>query len=367
MKAGLFAMVVLLLTTLLTAQEPSTSMPKWQALVQTQTEPLLKDNQLNALVIGVMDRTGKKTFLTVGTKPDTLARLDEHTIFEIGSITKTMTSLVLADGIQKKELLLDDPVQNYLPKDMTMPKRGEHIITLEDLATHTSGLPRLAPLQITQSLDPKIRANPYATMDAAQLTKALAGAKARESKKPTPDYSNFGVGLLGYALCQKYGKPYGTLLDERIFQPLNMKETWLTVPESEKVRFIDGFDPAGKPAPHWDFTDATAGAGGIRSTAHDMLLYVEAGSNRTQAKRIAFDVALHPQYEMGRGHIGLGWILGEIEGKKFAWHNGGTAGFMSFCAFSRSPQVGVVVLSNRAKRGGEIDKLGMGILRELLK
>jgi CubicO group peptidase (beta-lactamase class C family) len=213
-----------------------------------------------------------------------------------------------------------------------------------------------------------VRANPYATMNADQLKQALAETKAKESKLPTPAYSNFGVSLLGYVLCQKYGKDYGTLVKERVFEPVGMKESWLVVPDAEKARFIDGFDATGKPCGHWDFTDITAGAGGIRSTTNDMLLYVEAGMGRSKGLRIAFDVALHPQYEMGRqGHIGLGWLLGEREGKRFAWHNGGTGGFSTFCAFSKSPGVGVVVLSNRSKPNGAIDELGMTVLEELLK
>lgn len=369
MKAAFLCLIAMVACSFILSQDaPTAAKPAWQLAAEKQVAPLLEKKQLNAVMIGVIDRTGKKHFLALGDKPDNLTMLDEHTIFEIGSISKTMTSMILADGIQRMELKLDDPVQNYLPQGMVMPKRGDHVITLEDLATHTSGLPRLAPLQMSQLADPKVRANPYATMNAEQLKQALAEAKAKESKTPTPAYSNFGVSLLGYTLCQKYGKSYESLLKERILEPVGMKETWLVVPEAEKVRFIDGFDAAGKLSTHWDFTDITAGAGGIRSTTHDMLLYVEAGMGRSKGLRIAFDVALHPQYEMGRqGQIGLGWLLGEMEGKRFAWHNGGTGGFSTFCAFSKSPGVGVVVLSNRSKPGGEIDRLGMTVLRELLK
>lgn len=344
--------------------------PAWVVVAENYAIPLLEKKKLNNIVIGIIDKNGQKQFMPMGTKPDALKSLDEHTIFEIGSITKTMTSMVFADGIQRSELKLDDPVQMYLPKDITVPLRGSHAITLEDLATHTSGMPRIASLQMGQLLvNPKLEENPYAKFDAEQLKKALASTKPVVSKKPTIAYSNFGTGLLGYALCLKYGKSYGDLLKERLFGPLGMKDSSLVVPESDKSRFIDCFKADGKPCSHWDFTDVTAGAGGVRSTAADMLLYLEAGSGRTKPLRTAFELATAPQYEMPpAGKIGLAWIISEGPNKKrFYWHNGGTGGFSSFCAFAKDPAVAVVVLSNRSCPGGEIDILGMKVLMELMK
>lgn len=342
----------------------------WLAAAEKFALPLIEKKRLNAVVIGVIDRTGKKHYLALGEKPASLQQLDEHTIFEIGSITKTMTSMILADGIQRSELKLDDPVQGFLPQDITVPIRGTHVITLEDLATHTSGLPRIAGMQLGQFLvNPKLEQNPYASFDAEQLKKALASTKAVASKQPTIAYSNFGAGLLGYALCLKYGKSYEELLKERLFGPLGMKESSLVVPASDQTRFIDCYDQHGKACSHWDFTDVTAGAGGVRSSAADMLLYLEAASARTKTLRNAFELALAPQYEMPpMGKIGLAWIIGETPAKKrFYWHNGGTGGFSSFCAFAKDPAVAVVVLSNRSAPAGEIDKLGMRVFLELMK
>jgi D-alanyl-D-alanine-carboxypeptidase/D-alanyl-D-alanine-endopeptidase len=343
----------------------------WQAVAEKVTKPWFEKKQLSALVIGVIDKQGKKHFLTLGEKPESLAKLDENTLFEIGSITKTMTSMLLADGIQRMELKLDDPVQQFMPAGVTIPLRDGKPITLEHLATHTSGMPRLAPGQMQRLMvDSKLQEDPYASFDVDQLKKALEGTKINVTKKPKVDYSNFGTGLLGYALTQKYGKGYEALLKERLFEPLGMKSTYLVVPESEKARFIDGFTGAGKPSKHWNFTDNTAGAGGVRSTASDMLLYLQAGMNTNVNDKLtpAFNLALAPQYEMsGKSRIGLNWIMMDMKGKTAHWHNGGTGGFASFAGFIRDAGVAVVILSNRAPEAGRTDQLGFEILGALLE
>jgi CubicO group peptidase (beta-lactamase class C family) len=211
--------------------------------------------------------------------------------------------------------------------------------------------------------------DPYSSFDVEQLKKALEGIKIKVEKKPKVDYSNFGTGLLGYALTQKYGKSYESLLKERIFEPLGMKSSYLVVPESEKARFIDGNNGEGKVVRHWGFSEVTAGAGGVRSTACDMLLYLEAGINTNLNGKLtnAFNLALAPQYDMSpRGKIGLNWIIAEVKKKPVYWHNGGTGGFASYAGFSRDPGVGVVILSNRSPERGLTDQLGMKVMEALI-
>ena len=340
----------------------------WQVAAEKQALPLIEKKKLNALVIGVIDRQGKKHFFTLGEKPGTLDKLDENTIFEIGSISKTMTSFLLADAIQRLEAKLDDPVQSLLPAGMTVPKRGNKDITLEDLATHTSGFPRLqVGLGRKLMLDAKLQVNPYSAFDVEDLKKSLAETKPKMSDKPKVEYSNYGAGLLGFALCQKYKKSYAELLQERLFTPLGMKDSFIVVPDAEKARFIDGFTPEGKPAQHWDFRDASAGAGAVRSTASDMLSYVEAAMGRMKKLQPAFELMEAPQYEMGpKTQIGLAWIIIEMNKKRAWWHNGGTGGFASFAGFSKNPGVGVIVLSNRFNAAGEVDKIGMKVLEALI-
>lgn len=375
--AGLFVVVMglgLVLVQGARSQEPEasnkkTDKPAWQVAAEKQTLPLIEKKTLNALVIGVIDRKGKKHFITIGEKPGSLEKLDENTIFEIGSITKTMTSFLLADAIQRMEAKLDDPVQSYLPEGMTVPKRGNKEITVEDLATHTSGFPR-SPVGMGTKLmlTPKMLENPYGQFTVDELKKSLATTKPVVSDKPKVAYSNYGMGLLGYALCNKYKKTYGELLQERLFTPLGMKSTSTNVPESDKGRFVEGFTQDGKPSPHWEFLDTIGPAGAVRSTASDMLLYLEAAMGRTKKLQPAFEMMEAPQYEMNpKMQIGLAWIIMEMKKKRVWWHNGGTGGFSSFTGFSRNPAVGVIVLSNRSNMAGEVDKIGMKVLESLLE
>lgn len=344
--------------------------PAWVAAAEAQALPLIEKKKLNAIVIGVIDRQGKKNFFTMGEKPGSLEKLDENTIFEIGSITKTMTAFLLADAIQKLEAKLDDTVQSYLPPGMTVPKRGNKEITVEDLATHTSGFPR-SPVGLESKLlaNSKLMANPYGDFNEEDLKKSLANTKPKESAKPNVSYSNYGMGLLGYALTQKYKKSYETLLEERLFTPLEMKSSSTHVPEADKARFVEGFAQDGKSSPHWEFLDTIGPAGAVRSTASDMLLYLEAVMGRTKKTppALAFEVMLAPQFEMNpKMQIGLAWIIAEINKKRIWWHNGGTGGFSSFAGFSKSPAVGVIVLSNRSNLQGEVDKIGMKVLEALM-
>ena len=349
------------------AQETATT--TWKSVAETLTRPWLEKKQINAVVIGVIDKEGQHHFLTLGEKPESLAKLDENTIFEIGSITKTMTAMLLADAIQRMELKLDDPVQEFMPEGIYLPARDGKPITLEHLATHTSGFPRLAPYQMTRLMfDQKLRDDPYRTFQIEDLKKALASIKIRTTSKPKVEYSNFGTGLLGYALTQKYRKNFETLLRERLFQPLGMNSSYLEVPESEQARFIEAYNAEGKVVRRWGFSDVTAGAGGVRSTAADMLRYLQAGLKQDHPLTPAFNLALAPQYEINASmKIGLNWLILQKNGKSIHWHNGGTGGFASYAALCRDADVAVVVLSNRAPEKPLMDELGMKLIETLIE
>lgn len=210
-------------------------------------------------------------------------------------------------------------------------------------------------------------ANPYSGYDAAQLKDSLAATTPKVSEKPKVEYSNYATGLLGFALCHKYGKSYEALIQERLFTPLEMKSSFIKLPESEQSRFIDGFTESGSPSKHWDFQDVMSGAGAVRSSAADMLRYLEAAMGRTKKLQPAFELAEAFQYDIvPRGKIGLAWMIIEVSKKKAWWHNGGTGGFSSFCGFCRDPGVAVVVLSNRFNGQGEVDKAGMKVLSALI-
>ncbi len=338
--------------------------PAWRAKADEMVLPLIKEKKLNNLVLGVIDQEGKRHIVAYGEKPVGLEKLDGDTIFEIGSITKVFTSLLLAEAVQKKEVKLEDPVRQFLADPTVMPKRGEQEVTLLELATHRSGLARMPGELFLAMANPKARQDPYMSFDEALLMKSLK--KAQLKADPKVDYSNFGVGLLGFALTKKLSKSYEGCLRERVLGPLAMRDTMMVLNDSVKTRLIPGHDAAGKSAPNWNFPDTIAGAGALRSTAQDMLTFLEAQMGRTKTPLDAAIATTHiRRADMNaRMFMALGWLGVPGQGQPFLWHNGGTGGYCSFTAFCKNPQVGVILLSNRSVPP-QTDKIGMALIEAL--
>ena len=282
------------------------------------------------------------------------------TLFEIGSITKTFTSLLLADMVVKGEVRLEDPVSKYLPAGIRVPSRNGREIALVDLATHTSGLPRM-PSNIKPS-DPM---NPYKDYTAAMLYEYLNGHRLNFDIGAQYLYSNVGAGLLGQVLALKAGKDYETLVRERILVPLGMTDTTITLNAGQAGRFATPHDEKLRPVSPWDF-DALAGAGAIRSTARDMLKYAAAnlGLVETPLAR-AMELAREPRrvFENLGLALGLAWHLFQRRGAIIVWHNGGTGGFRSWLGLCPKTGTGIVVLDNSSNG---LDALGFEELLETL-
>jgi D-alanyl-D-alanine-carboxypeptidase/D-alanyl-D-alanine-endopeptidase len=280
--------------------------------------------------------------------------VDGDTIFEIGSVTKVFTSLVLADMVQRKEVALDDPAAKYLPENVRMPQRNGKSITLLDLSAHSSGLPSLPG-----NLNRKDAANPYADYSVNDLYQFLSGYTLPRDPGSEVEYSNLGAGLLGHLLAYRAGTDYETLIRTRITDPLSMPDTAITLSSSVKQRMATGHNAMLAPVANWDLP-TLAGAGALRSSANDILTFLEAflgykESPLAPAMKAMLEVR-RPVGETGF-EIGLGWnILGEI-----VWHDGGTGGFRSFIGYDPKARVGVVALSNAFTLSG-VDDIAMQLL-----
>jgi serine-type D-Ala-D-Ala carboxypeptidase/endopeptidase len=283
------------------------------------------------------------------------------TIFEIGSITKTFTATVLADMAEEGLVALADPVQRYLPKGVELPVRGRPI-TLLDLATNTSGLPRLPKGLIRLSLTQ--RDNPYAGFTVEHLERALAEARLRCRPGEKLRYSNFGFGLLGHVLSLRAGSSYEQLVRERVCQPLGLADTSISIPPDAEHRFAGGHNRRGRAVPHWDLP-ALPGAGALRSTMADMLRFLEL-QLRDPTTRLARAARATQQSRARRGKVcqGLGWVSLPLRGHSayVLWHNGGTGGFRSFGGFVPETDTAVVALSNCAR---SVDAIGFRILEAI--
>jgi CubicO group peptidase (beta-lactamase class C family) len=270
------------------------------------------------------------------------------TIFQVGSVTKVFTALLLADMAERGEVHLSDPAASYLPGPAppasAQPAFAQPgLVTLADLATHTSGLPRLPrDLFLTALPHP---ADPYARYPAARLVRAARRALRAGSPGSPYAYSNFGFGLLGYLLGQAAGTPYETLVTTRICVPLGLSDTTFAV--TDPRRAAQGHR-RGRPVADWRM-GALAGAGGLYSTAADLARFLRACLTAAPAAlEPAIRATFTPRRPIPGGEIGLAWHHARRSDRTIAWHNGMTGGFSAMVALDLARGLGVAALANTA-------------------
>jgi CubicO group peptidase (beta-lactamase class C family) len=311
------------------------------------------------IVVGVIDAHGRR-YVAYGARDQGDKRpLDETTMFEIGSMTKVFTSLVLSEMVQEHAVALDDPVAKFFPPGTKVPERGGRQITLVDLSTHTSGLPRMP-----NNFHPKDPANPYADYSEDQFLTFLAGYQLPRDIGSLYEYSNFGVGLLGQALSRRAGLGYEELVKRRITQPLGMADTTVTLTPALQARLARGHDAKLAPAANWDLP-TFAGAGALRSDAKDMLTFLGAELGYVKSPlsgAMAAQLTVRRPTPSPAMTISLAWHILAAPGRDaVTWHNGGTGGYRTFMGFDPRTGVGVVVLTNASTgRGG--DDIGFHLL-----
>lgn len=343
--------------------------------VDRHFRPLVERGWAEAIVVGVIDERGQRVF-GLGRRSEGDARApDGDSVFEIGSITKVFTGALLAEMAERGELNINDPVNKYLPEDVPPLKCGGREMRLVDLATHTSGLPRLpgniSPADMTQPYADyttdrlfeflREQARPSIAKSLGESVTGLLGIAPKQSWS----YSNLGVGLLGTLLERKAGRPYEELVLERICQPLGMRSTRVTPDDAMLARLVPGHDAEGKPAAIWKF-GCLAPCGALQSSVKDLLKFLAANMGLVEtplksaverAQQVQFTVK--PELKMG-----LNWLLLKDD---WVFHDGMTAGYSSFVCFSTSQRVGVVVLAGTAVggQGGALNRAGMSLMKNL--
>lgn len=310
------------------------------------------DGQTVGIACGLLSG-GQKRFFTAG-HADTARRISvtPHTLFETGSISKVFTALLLARLCEIKLVGLDDPVEMFLPALSAMPAR-EGEICLLDLAMHVSGLPRLPG----NFFGPRFREeDPYEHYDAAQLYDFLSQHSLARAVGEAYEYSNLGYGLLCHALLLRLGMTHGEAMKEFIFDPLGMAASTA----QRDAGAAQGHDARLQPVPGWTM-NVLAGAGGVQSTAGDLLSFMSAQYDTSSPLRAAMDsltARRRPTTASGTD-IALGWHISARGGREVIWHNGGTSGYRSFAAMDRDRETAVVLLANSVF---DLDSLGFGLL-----
>jgi D-alanyl-D-alanine-carboxypeptidase/D-alanyl-D-alanine-endopeptidase len=337
---------------------PASSLPSDAEIRQMLVDRIDVQHQSVGIVVGVIGPDGRRVISYGHLDKGDPRSVDADTIFEIGSETKVFTALLLADMVQRGEVALDDPVSKYLPANVKMPQRNGRSITLVDLATHTSGLPRLP-----SNLSPMDPGNPYADYSVEQLYQFLSAYQLTRDVGSQYEYSNLGGGLLGHVLALRAGMSYEALVKSRICVPVGMNSTGIALTPEMKARLAAGHDPSMDPAKNWDLP-TLAGAGALRSDATDMLTFIAANLGYTKTPLApAMEAMLKVRRPTGQPDLemALGWHINKTDGKEVVWHNGGTGGYRSFMGFDPKTRVGVVLLSNAGTPAG-VDDIGRHLL-----
>lgn len=299
-----------------------------------------------AIIVGVTEPEGHRVVGFGPTDINGIAQVNADTVFEIGSVTKVFSSMILADMARNGELRLDDPVQSLLPDAVTIPVWQDRAITLRHLSMHTSALPRLpGNLAATDPL------NPYADYTTENMYAFLNAYDLTRPPEEKYDYSNLGVGLLGHALSHSNGQDYEAMVEARILSPLGMNDTGIALTEDQRKRFATGHNALLMPAPPWDIP-ALAGAGALRSTVNDMLIFLDTHLARGNADVSGVQETMLAslfETEVPTMRVALGWHVFGGGDDQIVFHTGMTGGYSAFVGYRASTSTGVVVLANTAR------------------
>lgn len=287
-------------------------------------------------------------------------RLGADSVFEIASLSKVFTALVLADCVVRGEARLDDPLAAYAPPGLTVPQFEGRPITLADLATHTSGLP-LRPGNIQGAPD---AANKYAGYSLEQLYADLPNHTLTAAPGTTFRYSNLGVALLGQGLARKAGMPFAELLRARVTGPLGLADTQFGEAAAWGTRRAQGHDVDLEPVATSD-DGVLSPAGGLRSTADDLLRFLAlflAGAGPGELPEAAkLMLGVDRPGDDADTRMALGWRRTRVHDETYYWSHGSGDGARTFMGFNPARGIGVVALADAASGAG-LDDIARRVL-----
>jgi serine-type D-Ala-D-Ala carboxypeptidase/endopeptidase len=358
----------------------SSSAFKITGQLKTLINALVDKNNTNAAIaIGFIDPNGTQFYGHGKMSNTNTTTVDQNTIFAIGSITKVFTTTLLADMVNQGLVKLNDSIEKYLPSNIKLPQYKGHKITLEDLATHTSGLPNF-PSNYCTSFDPMSTAFQHSIqyrkdlMDCTknytfnQFYQALSNTSLLREPGSKFEYSNFGMGLLGHILTLESNMTsYDELLSKRILDVLDMNSTSIGLSDSQKSRLAIGHFNGGQELPTWNASNPIAPGPALHSTVSDMLKFLSANMGLIKTKLddamqkthlirhstdhllpndepASFNTGNFDTNKLGF-YVGLGWMVTTNFGQEIVWHSGSTPdGYNSFMVFNPAKERGIVIL-----------------------
>ena len=333
-------------------------------LTDSEIETILRNRVESArgvgIVAGIVDEKGSRVIAFGVPNKQSTQKLDGNSVFEIGSISKVFTTTLLADMVERGEIRLYDPVSKFLPASVYVPVRNGKEITLKDLATHSSGLPRMpgnfAPNSVLArhvftcfcgfgKLVPEL----FERYSVNEMYEELSNYRLKRDIGSQFEYSNWGMALLGHALELRADTDYEMLMKTRIAQPLQMDHTAVVLTPEMKEHLASPHNSDGKPTQNWDMPKFAA-AGGIRSTANDLIKFMQANLGLIPSPlSAAMQRAHQPAYQCcdknPEVEMGLGWFFPQFNGKIIE-HEGSTGGYKSLMMLDTDNHRGVVILAN---------------------
>lgn len=327
--------------------------------VEAIVQPFMFESKTVGLSIGIL-KDGKTFFYNYGeTKKGNGQIPTSKNLYEIGSITKTFTGILLAKAVTEKKIKFNDPVNKYLPKHVPVIKFGNDTLKIIHLSNHTSGLPPLPG-----NFEPMDSTNPYKAYDEEKLLEYLKYATLSRKPGEKFEYCNLGVGLLGYILQQVNKMPFEKMVTAFITANAGMTNTRQFLIKKDSALFVQGYDESIFPQGQWDFKILTA-AGSLRSNTEDMIKY--AVFNLGEAKnnlQKAITLSHQPTFETEQQKIGLNWFLQNWGWGSVLFHGGATGGYRSLLAINPATKNALVILSNT---GVSNDAVGIQLLKNLDK
>ncbi|HEY6164149.1 MAG TPA: serine hydrolase domain-containing protein [Nitrososphaeraceae archaeon] len=339
-----------------------------EEIISSQVKSFILDQIVNkskaAIVIGFADPNGTRIFSFGNMSTAHNIPVNENTLFNIGSITKTFTTLLLADMVKQGLVNLTDPIERYLPSSVKVPEFNGQKITLEHLATHTSGLPEF-PSNLLDN-----NGNIIESYNASQLYQALSNTKLTRAPGSQFQYSSFGMGLLGQILSLKAGVSYNQLVKDRILNVLGMNDTKITLSQNEINNSFPVGHRGGKEITTPKIPMILADAGAYHSTAPDMLKYISANLGLIHTKLDDVMKLQHLIRHTGVNanpmnyteYVGLGWRILTNFGTEVIAHTGAINGWNANVAFIPSKQIGVVALCSCDPTDADMGNFGFVLL-----
>jgi len=318
------------------------------AEVLESIERRIEEGLIPSIAIAIIDSSGVQYF-NFGKTAKKGQEVNENTIYEIGSITKVFTGILLAQQVLEGRLNLEDGINSFLPENINVPVMGDTEITFGNLTDHTSGLPRLP-----NNFSPSNPGNPYADYTVDQMYEFISNYQPVRTAGAEFEYSNLAQGLLGHLLAMNNNSTYEELMIQTIADPLNMNDTRVEFTQRMNENLALGHS-RGRIVENWDIP-TLAGAGAIRSSTSDMAKFVAAnlGYMNTSLYK-AMELSHQIRHDKAGGmSIAMAWHINKGDKGDIICHGGGTGGYRTFIGFVKETGKGVVLLTNSSEGADDI-------------